>query len=68
MLIVGISQISSYGSPTHLKNFNTEWLLSKGNTGTKSGAETVQPRDSSHMQPPNADTIAEAEKCLLAGA
>ena len=28
------------GAPTHLKNFNPEGLLSKGNTGTKSGAET----------------------------
>jgi hypothetical protein len=27
-------------SPTHLKTFNQEFLLSKGNTGTKSGAET----------------------------
>ena len=26
--------------PTHLKNFNPELLLSKGNTETKSGAET----------------------------
>jgi hypothetical protein len=25
---------------THLKNINPEFLLSKGNTGTKSGAET----------------------------
>jgi hypothetical protein len=28
------------GPPTYLKNFNPELLLSKGNTGTKSGAET----------------------------
>jgi hypothetical protein len=26
--------------PTHPQNFNLELLLSKGNTGTKSGAET----------------------------
>jgi hypothetical protein len=28
------------GPPTHLKNINSEFLLSKGNAGTKSGAET----------------------------
>ena len=27
------------GPPTHLQNFNTELLMSKGYTGTKSGAE-----------------------------
>jgi hypothetical protein len=26
--------------PTHLKNINIEFLLSKGNAGTKSAAET----------------------------
>jgi hypothetical protein len=29
------------GPPTHLKVFNPEMFLSKGNTGTKNGAETV---------------------------
>jgi hypothetical protein len=28
------------GTPTHLKNINPEFLLSKGNAGTKSEAET----------------------------
>jgi hypothetical protein len=28
------------GPPIHLKNFNPELFLSKGNTGTKIGAET----------------------------
>jgi hypothetical protein len=28
------------GPPIRLQNFNPEFLLSKGNTGTKSGAET----------------------------
>jgi len=28
------------GPPTHLKNINPEFLLSKGNGGTKSGTET----------------------------
>jgi hypothetical protein len=28
------------GLPTHLKNINTEFLLSKGNAVTKNGAET----------------------------
>jgi hypothetical protein len=28
------------GPPTHLKNINPEFFLSKGNEGTKSGAET----------------------------
>jgi hypothetical protein len=27
------------GPPTHLKNINPEFLLPKGNAGTKSGAE-----------------------------
>jgi hypothetical protein len=64
------------GPPTHLKNFNPELLLSEGNTGTKSGAETerkdlpeaASPGDPSHMQTPNRDTISDAKKCLLTGA
>ena len=28
------------GPPTHLKNFNSELFLSKGNAGTKNEAET----------------------------
>ena len=32
--------LEEWGSPTHLQNFNPELLLSKWNTGTKSGAET----------------------------
>jgi hypothetical protein len=28
------------GPPTHLKNINPELLMLKGNSGTKSGAET----------------------------
>jgi hypothetical protein len=28
------------GPPNHLKNINPEFLLFKGNTGTKNGAET----------------------------
>ena len=28
------------GPPTHLKNINPEFFLSKGNEGTKSGTET----------------------------
>jgi hypothetical protein len=31
------------GPPTHLKNINPEFLLSKENAGTKSGAETEMP-------------------------
>ena len=58
--------------PTHFKNINPELLLSKGNTGTKSGAETegkaAPPGDPSHMQTPSPDTIADAKKCLLTGA
>jgi hypothetical protein len=35
------------GPSTHLKIINPEFFLSKGNTGTKSGAETEEriPRD-----------------------
>ena len=61
---------------TYLQVFNPEFLLSKGNTGTKSGAEaegkgyleTAPPGDTYHMQTPNLDTIADAKKCLLTGA
>ena len=57
------------GPSTHLHNFNTELLLSKGNTGTKSRAEsegkTAPPGDSSHMQTPNPDTVANAKKHML---
>ena len=63
------------GPPTLLKNYNPELLLSKGNTGAKSGAEIegteagiAPPGDPSHMQPPTPDTIADAKKCLLTGA
>jgi hypothetical protein len=64
------------GPPTHLKNINTELFLSKGNEGTKSGAETegkaiqrlshpgIHP---SHMQTQNPDTIVDAKKYLLTG-
>jgi hypothetical protein len=30
------------GPPNHLKNINPEFLLSKGNVGTKSKAETIK--------------------------
>ena len=30
------------GPPTHLKIFNPEWFLSKGNAGTKNGSETEE--------------------------
>jgi hypothetical protein len=62
--------------PIHLKNFNSKLFLSKGNTGTKSGAETEiraiqrlpQPWDPSHLEIPNHVTIVDAKKCLLTGA
>jgi hypothetical protein len=60
------------GPPTHLKNINPEFLLSKGNAGTKSEAETegqatqrIPPKDPFHLLTPNPDTIADAKKCLL---
>jgi hypothetical protein len=53
---------------THLKYFNPKLFLSKGKTGTKSGAETAPSRDTSHLQTPNPNTIAGAKKCLLTGA
>ena len=39
-----LDMVSSWGmgSPTHLKRLNPELLLSKGNTGTKSRAETEE--------------------------
>jgi hypothetical protein len=39
----------------------------EGVTETKFGAETAPPRDPSHNQPPNADTIAYTSKILLKG-
>jgi hypothetical protein len=39
----------------------------EGVTETKFGAETAQPGDPSHIQPPNPDTIAYASKILLTG-
>jgi hypothetical protein len=62
------------GPSTHLKNINPEFLLSKGNAQTKTGAETeghletVLPRDPSHLLTPNPDTIADVKKFLLTGA
>jgi hypothetical protein len=53
--------------PNNLKNINPECLLSKRNVGTKIGADTVPPRDSSHLQTPNPDTIADAKKRFLTG-
>jgi hypothetical protein len=60
---------------TYLQNYNPELLLSKGNTGATSGAETegkaiqtAPPGDLSHMQTPNPDSIADDKKCLLTGA
>jgi hypothetical protein len=59
------------------QNFNPGLLLSKGNAGTKNGAETkrkdiqrlphlgIHP---SHIQMPKPDTIVDANKCLLTGA
>jgi hypothetical protein len=62
--------------PTNLKIFIPETLLSKGNTGTKTGAETegkatqrlLAAGHPSNMQSPNPDTIAHVKKCLLKGA
>jgi hypothetical protein len=57
------------------QNFNPELLLFKGNTGTKSGAETeaktIQRLPHLEIIPYAATkpvTIADAKKCLLAGA
>jgi hypothetical protein len=63
------------GLPTHLKNINSELLLSKGNTETKSGAETegkaVQRLPHWGIHPicsHQAQALADAKKCLLIGA
>jgi hypothetical protein len=61
------------GAPNHLKIFNLELFLSKGNAGAKSEhrlnerPETVPLRDPSHLQTTNPDTIVDAKKCLLTG-
>jgi hypothetical protein len=64
------SPFGGMGPSTHLQNFNPELLLSKGNTGTKSGAETEGKaiQRLPKLQTPNSDTIADAKKCLLTGA
>jgi hypothetical protein len=56
------------GPNTYLKNFNPELLLSKGNTGIKSGAETAPSGDPSYMQPQNLDIITDVKNCLLTAA
>ena len=60
------------GATTHIQNFNPELLLCKGNTGTKSGAETegkaiqrlphlgIHPTYSHQTQ-----IVVDANKCLL---
>ena len=64
------------------QSVDTSFLLRRGNkipmegvTETKFGAETkgvtietVPPRDPSYKQPPNPDTIVDANKSLLTGA
>jgi hypothetical protein len=40
MEMLGTAPGRGIGPPTHLKIFYPELVLSKGNTGTKSGAET----------------------------
>ena len=58
------------GPPTHLKNINPDFLLSKENAGTRSGAETegkVMQRlphlgNPPHLQTPTSATIADAKK------
>jgi hypothetical protein len=61
------------GLPTYHQLLNPEGLLSKGNKGTKCGAETkghpetVPPGHPSHIQTPNPGTLVNAKKCLLTG-
>jgi len=64
-----MAPIWGMGPPTHLKNFNPELFLSKGNVETETmEAETKGKTiwrsptlESAHTQP---DTIAEAKMCL----
>jgi hypothetical protein len=56
------------GPHTHLKNINTEFLLSKGQAGTNCGGDTATHRDPSHLQTPNPDRVADTKKFLLTGA
>ena len=60
-------------SPTHLKTFNLELFLSKGNDGTKhiaktEGKDIERQGNPSYLQTPNPDTISDAKNCLLTGA
>jgi hypothetical protein len=65
------AQFSVEGWPPPISKFNPELLLlSKGNTGTKSGAETegkIVQRDCPTWIP-NPDTVADAKKRSLVGA
>jgi hypothetical protein len=63
------------GPPNYLQNFNPDLLLSRGNEGKKSGAETerkaIQRMLHLGIHPilhtPNPGTIVDAKKCLLTG-
>ena len=63
------------GPPTYLKNINPELFPSKGDAGTKSGAET-EGKDIQrlphlgnpyHLQTPNPNAIINAKKLLVTG-
>jgi hypothetical protein len=45
-------------------NLKSKWIK---DLNIKADTETVPPRDPSHKQPPNPDTIAYASKILLTG-
>ena len=62
------------GPPSHLKNIHSELLMSKGNAGTKSGAETEGKAIQPALRTPKPDTIADDKKhfadrrpCILKG-
>jgi hypothetical protein len=63
------------GSPTHLKSINPELLLSKEwrdkewrRDWRKGYPESDPPRDPTHLQTLNPDSIVDAKKCWLIGA
>ena len=70
-----LSRVEGWGHPPIFKNFNLELFLSKGRTGTKTGAETEERAtqeqaslDPSHQQTSKTYSIVDDKMCLYKGA